>query len=82
VYFTDRGIEELGDRRSEDQVTLGWLAARLQAFAGLHPESGVPAGWLARAAARTTSCEPRVTWFAGGRVRPGALPAGGPAGRW
>jgi hypothetical protein len=39
--------------RGEDQVTPGWLAARLQAFAGLHPESGVPAGrlatWLARA---------------------------------
>lgn len=53
MYFTDRGIEELGERRGEDQVTLGWLAARLQAFAGLHPESGVPAGrlatWLARA---------------------------------
>jgi Family of unknown function (DUF6104) len=26
VYFTDRGIEELGERRGEDQVTLGWLA--------------------------------------------------------
>ena len=52
MYFTDRGIEELGERRGEDQVTLGWLAARLQAFAGLHPGSGVPAGlatWLARA---------------------------------
>ena len=50
MYFTDRGIEELGERRGEDQVTLGWLAARLQAFAGLHPESGVPgqpAGHLA-----------------------------------
>ena len=39
--------------RGEDQVTPGWLAARRQAFAGLHPESGVPAGrlatWLARA---------------------------------
>ena len=38
--------------RGEDQVTLGWLAARLQAFAGLHPGSGVPAWlatWLARA---------------------------------
>ena len=43
MYFTDRGIEELGERRGEDQVTLGWLAARLQAFAGLHPGSGVPA---------------------------------------
>jgi len=53
VYFTDRGIEELDERRGEDQVTLGWLAARLQAFVDLHPEFDVPvdrlASWLARA---------------------------------
>jgi hypothetical protein len=53
VYFTDRGIEELDERRGEDQVTLGWLAARLQSFVDLHPEFGVPvdrlATWLARA---------------------------------
>jgi hypothetical protein len=53
VCFTDRAIEELGERRGEDQVTLGWLAARLQAFAGLHPEFGGPvdrlATWPARA---------------------------------
>ena len=53
MYLTDWGIEELCGRRGEDQVTLGWLAARPQAFAGLHPESDVPAGrlatWLARA---------------------------------
>ena len=53
VYFTDRGIEELGERRGEDQVTLGWLAARLQAFVDLHPEFDVPvdrlATWPARA---------------------------------
>jgi len=53
VYFTDRGIEELGERRGEEQVTLGWLAARLQSFVDLHPECDVPvdrlATWLARA---------------------------------
>jgi hypothetical protein len=52
VYFTDRGIEELDERRGEDQVTLGWLAARLQAFVDLHPDFDVPvdrlASWLAR----------------------------------
>lgn len=51
--FTDRGIEELGERRGEEQVTLGWLAARLQAFVDLYPEFDVPvdrlASWLARA---------------------------------
>ena len=27
MYFTDLGIEELGERRGEEQVTLGWLPA-------------------------------------------------------
>jgi hypothetical protein len=53
VYFTDRGIEELDERRGEDQVTLGWLAAQFQTFVDLHPEFDVPvdrlATWLARA---------------------------------
>ncbi len=53
MYFTDRGIEDLDERRGEEQVTLGWLAARLTAFVDLHPEFDVPvdrlATWLARA---------------------------------
>lgn len=53
MYFTDRGIEELAERRGEDAVTLGWLAAQLQAFVDLHPEFDVSvdrlATWLARA---------------------------------
>jgi len=53
VYFTDRGIEELDERRGEERVTLGWLAVRLQAFVDLHPDFDVPverlATWLARA---------------------------------
>ena len=36
MYFTDRGIEELAERRGEEQVTLGWLAERLG------PEDKVP----------------------------------------
>jgi hypothetical protein len=52
VYFTDRGIEELEDRRAEDQVTLGWLAQRLREFVDLSPESEISvdrlATWLAR----------------------------------
>jgi hypothetical protein len=46
VYFTDWGIEELDERRGEEQVALGRLAARLQSFADLHPEFGVPVGRL------------------------------------
>jgi hypothetical protein len=53
VYFTDRGIEELEARRGEEQVSLAWLARRLQTFVDLNPEFEVPverfATWLARA---------------------------------
>jgi hypothetical protein len=52
VYFTDRGIEELAERRGEEQVTLAWLAERLRQFVDLHPDVEVPverlATWLAR----------------------------------
>jgi len=52
MYFTDRGIEELEDRRADDEVTLGWLAERLREYVDLHPESEVTvdrlASWLAR----------------------------------
>jgi uncharacterized protein DUF6104 len=52
VYFTDRGIEELEQRRGEEDVSLAWVADRLQEFVDLHPEFEVPverlATWLAR----------------------------------
>jgi hypothetical protein len=52
MYFTDRGIEELEDRRADDEVTLGWLAERLREYVDLCPESEVTvdrlASWLAR----------------------------------
>jgi hypothetical protein len=52
MYFTDRGIEELADRRGEETVTLAWLADRLQAFVDAHPDFELPvdrlATWLAR----------------------------------
>lgn len=38
MYFTDRGIEELADRRGDELVSLAWLAERLRAFVDLHPE--------------------------------------------
>jgi hypothetical protein len=53
MYFTDRGIEELQQRRGDEQVSLAWLAERLTAFVDLNPEFEVPverfATWLARA---------------------------------
>ena len=52
VYFTDRGIEELDERRGSDQVTLGWLAERLRDFVDEHPDAesvvDLLASWLAR----------------------------------
>ncbi|PPK69898.1 DUF6104 family protein [Actinokineospora auranticolor] len=38
MYFTDRGIEELEERRGEDQVSLAWLADRMRAFVDNNPE--------------------------------------------
>jgi hypothetical protein len=52
MYFTDRGIEELQQRRGAETVTLDWLAQQLQTFVDLNPEFETPverlATWLAR----------------------------------
>jgi uncharacterized protein DUF6104 len=52
VYFTDRGIEELADRRGSEEISLGWLAERLREFVDASPEfEGAVdrlATWLAR----------------------------------
>jgi hypothetical protein len=52
MYFTDRGIEELAERRGEEEVAMTWLAERLREFVDLNPEFEVPverlATWLAR----------------------------------
>jgi hypothetical protein len=52
VYFTDRGLEELAERRGDEQVTLAWLAERLREFADANPDAAGPvdrlAAWLAR----------------------------------
>ena len=52
MYFTDRGIEELERRRSEEQVSSEWLGVRMREFVDLNPEFETPierlATWLAR----------------------------------
>ncbi|MDL4819173.1 DUF6104 family protein [Spirillospora sp. NPDC046719] len=52
MYFTDRGIEELAERRGAEEVSLTWLAERLREFVDLNPEFETPvdrlATWLAR----------------------------------
>lgn len=53
MYFTDRGIDELAERRGDEDVTLGWLAEKLTDFVDEHPEHEAAierlATWLARA---------------------------------
>lgn len=52
MYFTDRGLEELAQRRGDETVTLAWLAERMREFVDTSPEFEVPverlATWLAR----------------------------------
>ena len=52
MYFTDRGIEELAERRGAEEVTLTWVSERLREFVDLNPEFETPverlATWLAR----------------------------------
>ena len=52
MYFTDRGIEELEERRGDEQVAVAWLAERLRDFVNLNPDFEVAvdrlATWLAR----------------------------------
>ena len=52
MYFTDRGLEELADRRGEEHVGLAWLADQMQAFVDQFLDFAVPderlATWLAR----------------------------------
>ena len=53
MYATDRGIEELVERRGEELVSVEWLADRLRAFVDLNPAFEVAveriASFLARA---------------------------------
>jgi hypothetical protein len=52
MYFTDRGLEELAERRGQETVSLTWLAERMREFVDLNPDFEVPverlATWLAR----------------------------------
>ncbi|GAA0802540.1 DUF6104 family protein [Spirilliplanes yamanashiensis] len=42
MYFTDRGIEELVERRGEESVTLEWVGERLRDFVDQNPEFETP----------------------------------------
>jgi hypothetical protein len=53
MYSTDRGIEELEQRRGDEACSVRWLAERMTTFVDLNPEFEIPierfATWLARA---------------------------------
>jgi hypothetical protein len=57
VYFTDKGIEELAERRGEETVTLGWLAEQLRDFVDLNPEFEIPIERFATYVARSDEDE-------------------------
>ena len=52
MYFTDRGLEELAERRGGESVSFDWLAERMRQFVDANPGFEVPverlATWLAR----------------------------------
>lgn len=52
MYFTDRGIEELAQRRGAEEVSMEWLSEQLRTFVDLNPDFETPidrlATWLAR----------------------------------
>lgn len=52
MYASDRGIDELAQRRADDTFSVVWLAERMRAFVDLHPDLETTidsfATWLAR----------------------------------
>ncbi len=52
MYFTDRGLEELVERRGEESMTFEWLAERLRDFVDANPEFETPIERLATYLAR------------------------------
>ena len=47
MYFTDRGIEELVERRGGESVTLEWVGEQLRTFVDMNPEFETPVERLA-----------------------------------
>ncbi|HET9253610.1 MAG TPA: DUF6104 family protein [Pseudonocardiaceae bacterium] len=58
MYFTDRGIEELEDRRGDEQFSVEWLAARMRTFVDEYPEFEDAVERLATFLARDDADEP------------------------
>jgi len=52
MYATDKGLEELVERRGDEEVSYAALADAMRAFVDLHPEMEVPIERLATFLAR------------------------------
>ena len=52
MYATDRGIEELLERRGVETVSVEWLADRLRTFVDLYPDHEVAVERIASFLAR------------------------------
>ncbi|HEV7907802.1 MAG TPA: DUF6104 family protein [Pseudonocardiaceae bacterium] len=52
MYFTDRGIEELEQRRGEEEITFAWLADKLRGFVDANPDFEIAVERLATYLAR------------------------------
>lgn len=52
MYATDKGLDELAERRGDEEISFAALAERLAVFVDLNPDFEVPverlATWLAR----------------------------------
>ena len=70
MYFTDRGIAELEERRGDEQVSVAWLAERLRDFVDLNPGFDVAVDRLASWLARLDDEETGLTQVTTGHVRP------------
>jgi hypothetical protein len=78
MYFTDRGIEELEERRGDEEVTMAWLAERLRDFVDLNPDFEVAIDRLASWLARLDNDEDLLSRTT--RASPGPAPVAGPPG--
>ncbi|MDQ4103635.1 MAG: DUF6104 family protein [Actinomycetota bacterium] len=61
MYFTDRGIEELEDRRGNEQLSVEWLAARMRTFVDEYPEFEDAVERLATFLARDDADDPETS---------------------
>jgi hypothetical protein len=52
MYFTDRGIEELEERKGSESFSVNWLTAQLRIFVDENPEFEIAIERLATQLAR------------------------------